>query len=341
MPSKPAGNSNQTTTSTQSVQLPDWVNNASQQIWGQAGQVANNLQPAVAPLTGGQNAGIQALMANLQGGQPQYAQAGEIAGNIAGYAPQQVTPGFLSGTNLAPYMNPYTQSVINPSIQLLEQGRATSNQGIDDAAARTGAFAGSRQGVSEGVNNAQTNLLEGQLGAQLNSANFNNAQQQAQTDLARSLQGQALNQSAGLQGQQLNLGAANLIGQLGTQSNQTAEGNLLNALQGQGLIQQNQQQQMTAQQQNPINQLQILLSAIGGVPYGHTQTGTQTGMGPVSNPGLTALGGLGALAGIGGSIFGGPLGGAIGGAFGGLLGGGGASASGGPLGADTIMGLTR
>jgi hypothetical protein len=52
--------------------------------------------------------------------------------------------------------------------------------------------------------------------------------------------------------------------------------------------------------------LQVLLATIGGIPYGHTQTGTatQTGMGPTSNPALTGLGGLSSLASLTGTIGG-------------------------------------
>jgi hypothetical protein len=324
MPSKPAGNSNQTTTtnSQQEVQLPQWIQNASHDIYTQGQQVAQTLQPAVAPLSAGQNAAINDLWNNIGAGQLQYQQGAQYANNVANYTPQQVaaqqvTPQMLSQANLQPYMNPFTQSVIDPSMQLLEQQRQAGNNQTADLAAKTGAFGGSRQGVAEGVNNAQSALLGGQLGAQLNMANFSQAQQAATGDIQRQLQaaqgnqqydlqGQLANQAAGLQGQNLNLQAANTLANIGTQSSNTSMQNLMAALGGAGLQQQQQQQQMTAQQQTPIDQLQILLSTIGGIPYGHTQTGTatQTGLGPTSNPALTGLGGLSSLASLTGTIGG-------------------------------------
>ena len=316
MPSKPAGNSGstQSVTSTNQVQLPQWIQNAGQDVYSAGQQTAQNLLPAytgerVAPLNQGQQSAIQALWDTQNYGQPQYQAAQGGAQDVMGYQPQQVTPGWLSGTDLSPYMNPYTQDVIDKTMPLIDQQRQIANNQGADLAAKSGAFGGSRQGIAEGVTNAQSALGAGQLGAQLNAANFAQAQQGAIGDLNRSLAGQQSNQAAGLQGAGLRLNAANSLGNLTQQGQQAQFAGINAALQGQGMLQQNQQQQLAGQQQQyteqrqqPIDALRIAMSALGGVPYGQTQTSTQTGPGPTSNPYLTGLGALGTGAGILGTV---------------------------------------
>lgn len=313
MPSKPAGDSGSKQTVTSQTSLPQWVDTAAQSTLAQAQDTSQNLMgpytgQRVATLNPGEQSGIQGLWDSQGYGASQF-NAAQSAANIGTqYQPGQVNPGFLSGTDLSPYMNPYTQDVINPSMQLLDQQRQMGNNQTADLASKTGAFGGSRQGVAEGVNNAQSALLGGQLGAQLNSANFLNAQGQATNDLNRSLTAQQSNQQAGLAGAAQRLNAANSLGALTQTASQDNLARMQAAMGGQGMLQQQNQQQLSAtqqqydeQRQQPIDQLQILLSALKGVPYGQTQT--QTGPGPTYNPGMQALGGLGTLAGIAGSVI--------------------------------------
>jgi hypothetical protein len=303
MPSKPAGNSNQQTTQTSQVQLPDWLNNASQNIVGAAHYYASTLpQYTVAPITQPGQQDIAGLQSNVGSTNPAYASAQAGTQALAGYQPQQVTPGWLSGTDLSPYMNPYTQQVIDKTMPLIDQQRQMANNQTADLAAKTGAFGGSRQGVSEGVNNAQSGLYAGQLGAQLNQANFSQAQAAAQADLARSLQAQGLNQQAGLAGAGLQLGANQQLGNLAGQGQTANLQGLMAALGGQTQLQQQAQAVSNAPWQDALQRLQMQEQAVGSVPYGQTQTTTGTGAGPTSNPWLTGLGGLSSLASIAGSI---------------------------------------
>jgi hypothetical protein len=303
MPPKDASNNNQRQTSTTQVQLPDWLNNASQNIVGAAHYYASTLpQYTVAPITQPGQQDIQSLQNAVGGTNPAYASAQAGTQALAGYQPQQVTPGWLSGTDLSPYMNPYTQQVIDKTMPLIDQQRQMANNQSADLAAKTGAFGGSRQGVAEGVNNAQSGLYAGQLGAQLNQANFSQAQTAAQADLARSLQGQALNQQAGLAGAGLQLGANQQLGNLAGQGQTANLQGLMAALGGQTQLQQQAQAVSNAPWQDALQRLQMQEQAVGSVPYGQTQTTTGTGQGPTSNPWLTGLGGLSSLASIAGSI---------------------------------------
>lgn len=301
MPSKPAGNSGSTQQVTTQTNTPEWIQNAAQWLWGQANNVAENLpklQVAGITTTGQQQ--IQQLANQSGAAQPAFGTAQNATQGELGFQPQQVTPGFLSGTNLQPYLNPYTQSVIDTTMPLIEQQRQAGLNQAADLAAKTGAFGGSRQGVAEGVTNAQSGLYAGQLGAQLNQANFAQAQQAAQADLNRSLAAQQANQTAGLQGAATRLGAAQQLGNLASQGQTTNLQSIMAALGGQTQLQQQQQAELDAPRQDQLQRLQIQMAALGALPYG--QTSTQTGPGPVSNPWLTGLGGLSSLASIGGSI---------------------------------------
>jgi hypothetical protein len=301
MPSKPAGNSGSTQSVSSRVELPDWINQASSELLTSARDYANTLpRYQVAPITPGGQADIAALQGNVGSTNPAFATAQNAARGETTFQPDKVTPGWLSGTDLTPYMNPYTKSVIDATMPLIEQQRLQANNQTADLAAKTGAFGGSRHGVAEGVTNAQSGLYAGQLGAQLNQANFAQAQQAAQADLARSLAAQQANQQAGISGAGVRLGAAGELGNLASAGQTANLQGLMAALGGQTQLQQQGQAESDAPWQDAIRRLQIRESALTSAPYG--QTSTQTGPGPVSNPWLTGLGALGTGAGIAGSI---------------------------------------
>jgi len=308
--------------------LPQFITDAAQKNLNAAYQVAGNLMgpyqgQRVASMTPGQVQDINNVQQNVGSTNPAFAYAQNTAANLSNYQPGQVNAGSLAQTDLSGYMNPYTNNVINSGLQALDIQRQQALNGIGDQAIRTGAFGGSRQGISEGVTNAGSAMQAGQLASQLQAQNFAQAQNAAQNDLNRNLQAQGMNQQAGLSGAGLNLSAANQLGSLAAQGqNAFLQGNAA-ALAGQEGIQQQNQQQLTAQQQAyqeqqqfPLQQLQIPLQALGATPYGSTQT--QTSPGPSTNLGYSALGGLGVGAQIG-SMLGAPGLGALGGGFLGLL----------------------
>ena len=193
-------------------------------------------------------------------------QAGQATQNALGYQPQQ-----LSQTNLQPYMNPYTQNVIDASLGDIERQRQMAIGQTGAAATQAGAFGGSRLGVAEAQTNEAAMRQAGQLGSQLRQQGFQNAQGAAQFDIGNQMAGQqfglnAANQLAGLAGQGFGMGQA--INQQQAQ---------------QGLLQQGVQQQLidSIRQQfagyagAPAQSLQYPLAAIGGVPQPQTQTTSQ------------------------------------------------------------------
>ena len=290
------------------TEYPQWVQDAGQKNLAASYQVsANMLGPyqgsRVAGMTNDQLANINSLQQNVGMSQPALSAAQAGAANVMGYNPAMANAGQLSNTDLSSYMNPFTQNVINSGLGALDVQRQQALNQVGDQAVKTGAFGGSRQGISEGVTNAGAAQQAGNLASQLQMQNFTQAQGAATNDINRNLQAQLANQQAGLSGAGLNLQGANALGQLGTQAQQNFLGGTASAMSAQDQIQQQQQAQLAAQQQQyteqqqfPLQQLQIPLQALGATPYGNTQS--QTGPGPQSNGLATGLGAAASVASI-------------------------------------------
>jgi hypothetical protein len=320
--------------STQQVnqtQLPPWVNQAAQQNYALAQNIANR------PLTqyqgqqvadiGPQTQQAWNLAAQSGGaGADQYnaSQAGFLT--AAGTPATQVTPQTLASTNLQPYMNPYTQSVINTTLPLMQQQNALSQNQAGNQANAANAFGGSRQGVQQGVAQAQGALNIGQMASQLNQGNFQQAQAAATGDITRDLTAQQANQGANQANINSLIAAAGGLGTLGSQAQQNQRQQFLELSTAGAQQQQQAQNQINAQmgqfqqaQQYPGQQLGILQSALGMTPYGSTSIGSSTSQQQQtqSDPTATLYGGLQALGGM--FSQGGPF--AAGGAFAPLLAG--------------------
>ena len=317
--------------SSQINQIPQWVQNAGQQNYGLAQQVASQplqqyqgqMVADVAPQTQ-QAWNLAANSGNVGQDAQNAAQAGYL--NTMSQTPQNVQAGQLSNTNLQPYMNPYTQSVINATLPIMQQNLGLQQNQQQNAANSANAFGGSRQGIQQGVTQAQGAQNMAQMAQQLNQANFTQAQAGAQGDIANTLKAQQGNQSAALQqGALVNQAAAGL----GTLGNQQMQNNIANygmLTSAGGFEQQQGQNQINAQLakfnqafQYPQQQLGMMESSLGMTPYdtGTSGTSSSTTTQTQSNPASMALGGLQTLGGLFGS--GGPF--ASGGALSGMFGG--------------------
>jgi hypothetical protein len=314
------------------TQLPPWVNQAAQQNYALAQNVASR------PLT--QYSGQQVADVG-----PQMQQAWNLAATsgaqgadqfnasqaayltAAGTPAQQVTPNTLAGTNLQPYMNPFTQQVINSSNAIAQQQLGQQQSGIQGQAAAANAYGGSRQGVQQGVAQAQGALGQAQMNAQLQSQNYGQAVGQATTDIANNQAAQIANQSANQQNINSMIAAGQGLGTLGqdAQTNQRQQFLELSTAGGQEQTQaQNQinanMNQFNQAQQYPGQQLGVLQSALGMTPYGSTTMGASSGQQTTTQQpsiasdiygGMQALGSLtspGSMLGSGGalsSLFGG------------------------------------
>jgi len=199
----------------------------------------------VAPINQQQQMAIGNINQVAQTGSP-YFQAGAGLTGAAGttFAPQIV----------GNYMNPYTQAVAAPTLDLLrqQQGRELSQQQAQ--AIKSGAFGGDRAGIERAVLQGQQNLAYGKTAGDIFSAGYAPAMQSAQADLQRQLQaggqfgqlGQGASQAA-LAGTQAQLGA-------GTLQQQTQQAGL------QALY-----NQFLQQQAYPFQTAQFLANVAGGL----------------------------------------------------------------------------
>jgi len=312
------GGTSQTQQTQQTTQLPPWINDAAQQNYAFAQNVAGQpLQQYQGQMVADPGAQMQqawnTAASGANAGQQQYdgAQAGYLG--VLGQAPQNVTAGQLSSTNLAPYMNPYTQGVIDKTLPVMQQNLALSQNQNQNQANSANAFGGSRQAIQQGVTQAQGAQGMAQMAQQLNQANYTQAQTAAQSDISGRMQADLANQSAQQNQAGLNLQAAGGLTTLGNAAQANQVKNFGEQVTAGSLEQQQAQNQINAQMQKfqqawayPGQQLGVLQSALGMTPYGQATQGqstTQTQTSP--DLAMSALGGLQTLGGLFSSSAGG------------------------------------
>jgi len=318
-------------TVTQQTQLPSWYTNAAKSAINLSQSAAKNLSSpymgsTVAGLDPMQQQAISATGANIGSTNAAYGAAQNGATQAMNYNPMMVgsnfnpmnvaAGSFLTG-NVGAYMNPYIQNVEQAALGNQQRAYQQNLNAIGDQAINARAFGGSRQGVAEGVAAAENARQMGDISAQLRSQGFTQAQGMMQSDMDRSLQAQQANQNmgynaaqlgqqanlanqqAGLQGAQLNLQGANDMGALATQGqaaylqslNSALAAGQINQQQAQALLDQS-QSQYNAMRQVPTEQLNLMLSALGGTQVPTTSTTKQPTTG---NGFLSALGGVGSV----------------------------------------------
>lgn len=168
---------NQTTTQTPSV--PSYFQNPTMALAGNVERMAGMDPPSfTTPATANQNTAFQQ------------------APGLLNYQPQQ-----LGGMDLTRYMNPYTQSVIDTSLNDLDRARRIAINGNSGAFTTGGgpnAWLSDRAGVADAETNRGFLDQAASLSAGLRQAGFNNAQGAAQFDINTGL--------AANQNQRANLG---------------------------------------------------------------------------------------------------------------------------------------
>ena len=281
------GTTQQSGTSTSVNQIPAWMSDAGQQNYAYAQQVAEQplqqyqgqMVADTSPQTQ-QSYNVAANSGNVGADQYDAASAGYLG--ALGQTPNAVNPQTLASTNLQPYMNPYTQSVINATLPGMQQANALSQNQAGNAANAANAFGGSRQGIQQGVAQAQGAMNIGQMMANLNSANFTQAQAAATGDISRNLQAQTQNQNEAQAKIQSDIAASQGLTTTGDSMNKANVANF-NMLQSAGASQSMQAQneinaQMAKFQQAfsyPQQQLGTLESSLGMTPH-DTSTAGQT-----------------------------------------------------------------
>lgn len=196
----------------------------------------------------------------------------------------QGTQGVMQGgPNIGAFLNPFTEGVVNTSMDALNRARQMSMNQLGAQATQARAFGGSRHGIAEAETNRNFFDQAGQTAANLYNTGFNTALGAAQNQQNLQLQ------AAGQMGNLANLGFG-----FGTQLNdqQWRQGEAARQLQQ--LLIDAAKGQYAGFTGAPAASIQLPLAAVGASNMGQ-QTTTQT-----SKPGLfdyltlgaTALGGL-------------------------------------------------
>ena len=198
-------------------------------------------------------------------------------------------------TNIEAYMNPYQQLVTDQLLRNATERRGVARKGIGDAAARSGAYGGSRQAVSEGMFDRDTQRSLTDIEERGNMAAFQNALSASQADKQRQLAAAAQQAQLGQSQQQ-----ALTSGIAGVEKAATAE---------QALAQQARdvaQQDFRAQEGFDQQKLAEYSAIIRGATPPANQFIDKTTSTPQS--GLQQLGGLASIgAGLFGKAQGGPV----------------------------------
>jgi len=237
---------------------------------------------------------------------PQQTAAGaSVAGLNAGNMITQGTNLLTSGANYTPstnafgleaaaqYMNPYQQGVTDIAKREATRGDAIAKTGRDSAAAKAGAFGGSRHGIIEAEAGRNLGQRLDDIQTQGLNSSWQQAQQQFNADETRQQQDRQF-------GSQANIRAGSELADQG----RTAFGLQSTA----GLLDQTTQQRgldtgysdWLGQQQHPYDQLTFMRNMVSGFP-GSTTTQTQQ-QSPTSNW-ASDLAGVGSAIGGIGNIF--------------------------------------
>lgn len=306
-----------TSTTVTNTNLPAWAQPYSEKLLGQSQAVTDvNQNPyqsyqgqRTADFTGMQNQAFNAT-GNMQTS-PQNQQASNvgaatgISGLMAGqnYNQMATNPGAMQA-----FMSPYQQNVTDWQKQQVVNDYARALPGQQAQATNAGAFGGSRQAIveSEGQRNLQNQLAGIQATGSQNA--FQNAQQAQQFGAGLGMQGLGVaNQSANLMGQ---MGQQNYAQQMGINAAQQQAGAQQQAFNQQGLT--NQYQDFLNQQNYPYKQLGFMSDVLRGTPTGSMSSQQAHQAAPSMMSNIAGLGqlGLGAAA-IGKSGLFGKEGGAV------------------------------
>ena len=181
------------------------------------GSVYNPAAGGVRSVAGAQDMVSQAYNPVYQATNPAISslrQTVDDARSLQGFNPDRVSAQSLPQGDIASYMNPYTENVINSSLNVLDRQRQGALNQNADAAIRSKAFGGSRQAIQDAATNTEYGIQGAQLASNLQNQNFQQAQAALQADQARRMQADLANQSAGIQGAGVRQNAAQLTGNL-------------------------------------------------------------------------------------------------------------------------------
>lgn len=250
-----------TTTQISKVELPKWVDEAAQSNYAFAQRIADKPYEAY----GGQTVAdtsqttldaYDMFKNTLGAGNAQRTEAADLFSRGAAG---------INGLDRSTYMNPYINEVETKALGALDKARVQALMGNSDDAIAAKAFGGSRHGVVDAITNAESIEKAGLLSADLRKQGFDTASGLMQQDIANMFSGgQGLLASGDALSEQRGKDFSGLLG-IGQQE-QLQEQRVLD----------DQYSRWQEAQDYDVNQLNILLSALGMSPYGKTEDTTKT-----------------------------------------------------------------
>lgn len=155
-------------------------------------------------------------------------QAGGLYGQFGAMMPSDISTQGLPQTDLSGYMNPFQQQVTDATMNEIRRQQEISDQSIRDRSMAARAFGGDRMQVQQAENTRNYDDIRAKVLANLNQANFSNAQSMAQTDAARKLQADSSNQNMRYGMSQAGAGGLANLGTSGVQAGIGGLSNLAN-----------------------------------------------------------------------------------------------------------------
>lgn len=217
---------------------------------------------------------------NIQNAGPMFISGPQARAALAGsmsYGPMFGGAAQVNGGDIANYMNPYTQDVINTSLADLDRSRRMTINDNASAATKAGAFGGSRQAVTDALTNEAFGRTAANTIANLNNQNFNTALGAAQNDVSNR---QAMTLA--------NLGFGNQAGQFAANAANTSELANMSALNN--MSQFNATNQLAADTANQNNYLSTLGLNLNAANLANTIGSNQQTLGFNAANNLTNLG---------------------------------------------------
>ncbi len=246
-------------------------------------QYGNQRLAEFAPET---NSAFGMIQNQAAAGTPGIDEATATAGGIADYSATQIP-----GANLDPYMNPYTEGVLDVQKNRAQKTFAEQQTGRDLGYAQAGAFGGNRRFVADSIAQRDMNEQMQAMDAQGLSAAFDRATGLFQQDEENRRLGSALGLDAAVQqgnlagkGQDMKLGLAEALSGVGAKKQQRSQAGLDMAY-----------KDFTNQRDYPAQQLAMYSQLLSGVPVTPTSTTTTTEPAPdfLSQLAGLAVGGAG------------------------------------------------
>ena len=116
----------------------------------------------------------------------------------------------VTGDTMYQYQNPYSQAVMQTTLDELERRQQISDQGMADQAVKSGAYGGARFGVQQAESERNLRDIQAKAAADIQAKSYQQALAAAQADKQR--QGQAGQAYGNSEGQAMQLGGAGLSG---------------------------------------------------------------------------------------------------------------------------------